>query len=130
MVKAPMKQTAGLCEVRFVHEKEVDLARKKIPPEATLRGLSETFKVLGDTTRLRIMTALSCQELCVCDIASLLGITESAVSHQLRLLKTMRLVTYRREGKMTYYALDDDHIEDLIRLGVRHVGEFNRQRKS
>ena len=126
-MKANGKQAAGVCEVRFVHEKEVAQARKTIHREETLRGLSETFKVLGDTTRLRIMTALSRQELCVCDIASLLGLTESAVSHQLRLLKTMRLVTFRREGKMTYYELDDEHIEDLIRVGVRHVGEFRKQ---
>jgi len=129
-MKANGKQGTGVCEVRFVHEKEVELARKTIPREETLRGLSETFKALGDTTRLRIMTALSRQELCVCDIASLLGITESAVSHQLRLLKAMRLVTFRREGKMTYYELDDEHIEDLIRVGVRHVGEFRKQVRS
>ncbi len=125
-MKSSEKSTADLCEVRFVHEKEVEHARKTIPAEQTLRGLSETFKVLGDTTRLKIMTALSRQELCVCDIAALLGITESGVSHQLRLLKTMRLVTFRREGKMTYYMLDDEHIEDLIRVGVRHVAEFTK----
>ena len=128
-MKTNGKTPTDLCEVRFVHEKEVDHARKSIPKEETLRGLSETFKVLGDITRLKIMTALSRQELCVCDIANLLGITESGVSHQLRLLKTMRLVTFRREGQMTYYTLDDEHIEDLIRVGVRHVGEFTKRGK-
>ena len=129
-MKANSKPGADLCDVRFVHEKEVDHARKTIPHERTLQGLSETFKVLGDVTRLKIMTALSRQELCVCDIASLLGVTESAVSHQLRLLKAMRLVSFRREGKMTYYALDDEHIDDLIRVGVRHVAEYSRPVKS
>ena len=79
--------------------------------------------MLGDITRLKICLALSHQELCVSDIAALLGLTDSAVSHQLRIMKTMRLVKYRKEGKMTYYMLDDEHIEQLIRLGVRHVQE-------
>jgi len=101
----------------------VSAARRAIHDDRTLRGLSETFKVLGDQTRLKICLALARRELCVGDIAALLSLTESAVSHQLRLLKTMRLVTYRREGKQTYYMLDDEHIEALIRLGVRHVNE-------
>jgi ArsR family transcriptional regulator len=114
----------GSCEVTFVHKKRVDVARRAIPDETTLFGLTETFKTLGDNTRLKIMLALAREELCVCDIANLLGLTESAVSHQLRLMKTLRLVRFRKEGKMTYYALDDEHIEDLIRVGVRHVSEF------
>jgi ArsR family transcriptional regulator len=101
----------------------VNAARRAIHDDRTLRGLSETFKVLGDQTRLKICLALARRELCVSDIAALLSLTESAVSHQLRLLKTMRLATFRREGKQTYYMLDDEHIEALIRLGVRHVNE-------
>ena len=116
----------GSCDVTFVHKKSVEAARKSIPAEGMLLGLSETFKVLGDVTRLKISLALSRQELCVCDIAALLSVSESAVSHQLRLMKTMRLVRYRKEGKMTYYTLDDEHIDDLIRVGVRHVSEFSR----
>jgi len=111
---------------QFVHVKSVDAARKSIPGDKTLNGLSETFKVLGDVTRLKICLALSRQELCVSDIANLIGLTESAVSHQLRLMKTMRLVKHRKEGKMTYYMLDDEHIEDLIRVGVRHTSEFSK----
>lgn len=114
-----------ICEVTYVHKDRVAAARKAIHDDATLEGLSETFKVLGDITRLKICLALSRQELCVCDIAALLGLSESAVSHQLRLMKTMRLVRYRREGKMTYYQLDDEHIEDLIRVGVRHTSELS-----
>ena len=101
----------------------VNAARRAIHDDRTLQGLSETFKVLGDQTRLKICLALARRELCVGDIAALLSVTESAVSHQLRLLKTMRLVTYRRDGKQTYYMLDDEHIEALIQLGVRHVNE-------
>lgn len=123
MDRMAFKQAKDVCDVRYVHKKEVAAARRAIPDELTLDGLTETFKVLGDRTRLRIMTALADQELCVCDIANLLGISESAISHQLRFLKTMRLVKHRRDGKMVYYMLDDDHIEDLIRVGVRHVSE-------
>lgn len=107
----------------FVDRESAIVARKAIHDRDTLRGLCETFKMLGDETRLKICLALARRELCVSDIAVLLSLSESAVSHQLRLLKAMRLVTYRREGKMTYYMLDDEHIEALIRLGVRHVAE-------
>jgi DNA-binding transcriptional ArsR family regulator len=98
-------------------------AQKVIPDMDTLIGVSETFKVLGDITRLKICLVLAHQELCVGDIAVLLQLSDSAVSHQLRMMKTMRLVKYRREGKMSYYTLDDEHIEELIRLGVKHVSE-------
>jgi DNA-binding transcriptional ArsR family regulator len=107
----------------FLHRTRAAAARKAIPDSETLRGLGETFKVLGDVTRLKICSALENLELCVSDIAGLVGISESAVSHQLRVMKAMRLVKYRREGKMTYYMLDDSHIVDLIRIGTRHVSE-------
>ncbi len=107
----------------YVDKDRVRDARKAIHDQETLRGLSDIFKVLGDGTRLKICLALSRRELCVSDIAAMLSLSESAVSHQLRLMKTMRLVTYRKEGKMTYYMLDDEHVEELIRLGVRHVSE-------
>jgi DNA-binding transcriptional ArsR family regulator len=85
--------------------------------------LAETFRLLGDMTRVRILDALSCSELCVCDIARLLGLSESAVSHQLRLLRGMRLVRPRRAGRQVFYALDDEHIVRLFREGLRHVEE-------
>jgi ArsR family transcriptional regulator, lead/cadmium/zinc/bismuth-responsive transcriptional repressor len=107
----------------FLDKEGATAARKAIHGEATLQGLSETFKVLGDVTRLKICLALSRRELCVGDIATLLHLSDSAVSHQLRIMKTMRLVRFRRDGKMMYYMLDDDHIDDLIRIGVRHVSE-------
>jgi DNA-binding transcriptional ArsR family regulator len=109
--------------MHYIDKAGVTVARRGIHDRETLAGLSETFKVLGDVTRLKICIALARNELCVSDIAGMLGLTDSAVSHQLRLLKAMRLVRQRREGKLMYYSLDDDHIEGLIRLGVRHVGE-------
>lgn len=96
-------------------------ARLLSPPLVT--ALAETFKALGDPTRVRILNALSQAELCVCDIAALLRLGESAVSHQLRLLRSLRLVRSRREGRMVFYALDDDHITRLFAQGLEHVAE-------
>ena len=89
----------------------------------TVEALAETFRVLGDPTRVRILDALSAGELCVCDIASLAGISESAASHQLRLLRGMRLVRPRRAGRLVYYAVDDQHILELLRQALTHVEE-------
>ena len=102
--------------------KVAKLRRALIGPPA-VAALSETFKVLGDVTRVRMLDALSKAELCVGDLAALLGLTESAVSHQLRLLRGMRLVRSRRAGRMIFYMLDDDHIVKLFRQGLDHVEE-------
>ena len=118
-----MRKTDGTCEVKFVHEDRVRSARKAIHPDETLLTLKETFQVLSDPTRLKIVMALGKEELCVCDIAALLGVTDSAISHQLRLLKHLRLLKYRKEGKMVYYSLDDEHIENLIRVAIQHTAE-------
>ena len=107
----------------FVHRRAAEDARRSIHDRETLQGLTQIFKMLGDDTRLKICLVLSRQELCVGDVAGIVGMSESAVSHQLRIMKAMRLVTYRKEGKMTFYMLNDEHIEELIRLGVRHVSE-------
>src|SRR5512140_17552 len=107
----------------FIDRDRVNAARRALQDDSTLHTLSDIFKVLGDPTRLKLCLALSRRELCVMDIAGLLALTDSAVSHQLRLLKAMRIVKYRKEGKMTYYMLDDDHVEQLINLSVRHVTE-------
>jgi len=88
-----------------------------------VEALAETFRVLGDPTRVRILDALSGGELCVCDIASLAAISESAVSHQLRLLRGMRLVRSRRSGRLVFYALDDQHIIELLKQALTHVEE-------
>jgi DNA-binding transcriptional ArsR family regulator len=85
--------------------------------------LAETFKALGDTTRIKILYALSIEELCVCDLTSLLSASQSAVSHQLRILRNMRLVKYRKQGRSVYYSLDDNHIKTLFAEGLKHVEE-------
>ena len=92
----------------------------------TVEGLTEIFRVLGDPTRVRILDALSRSELCVGDLAARLGVTESAVSHQLRLLRSTRIVRARRDGRMMFYALDDRHVLELFEQGLRHVQEAGR----
>ena len=94
----------------------------------TVEALADTFRVLGNPTRVRILDALSSGELCVCDIASLVGISESAVSHQLRLLRGMRLVRPRRSGRLVYYAVDDQHILELLKQASTHVEESRTAR--
>ena len=114
---------SDLCEVRCVDEPKVRRTRKAMKAPEAVATLAETFKVLGDPTRLRIAYALAREELCVCDLATVLGVSQSVVSHSLRALRQMRLVRYRKEGKIAYYALDDDHIGVLLAEGFRHVEE-------
>ncbi|GBD95209.1 MAG TPA: ArsR family transcriptional regulator [Nitrospirae bacterium] len=110
--------------ITCIDRKRVASVRRKIKPEHKIQLLSDTFKVLGDPTRVKIIFALSEDELCVYDIASLLGTTKSTVSHQLRVLRNMRLVKYRKDGKMVYYSLDDEHIKNLFDEGLRHVEDM------
>ncbi|NOY53921.1 MAG: winged helix-turn-helix transcriptional regulator [Deltaproteobacteria bacterium] len=117
------KRDRTSCEITFVDRRRVASVRKRMKSDETLLRLSETFRALGDPTRMKIIFALSLEELCVCDVANLLGTTKSAVSHQLRILRNMRLVKYRKEGKMVYYSLDDEHIEDLFEMGLQHAEE-------
>jgi ArsR family transcriptional regulator len=97
--------------------------REALIGSGDVAALADTFRILGDTTRVRILDALAHAELCVCDLATLLDLSESAVSHQLRLLRGMRLVRARRDGRMVFYALDDQHITRLFQEGLGHVGE-------
>ena len=115
--------TSDRCDVFHLDPAKVTALKKKLLSEASVGALTETFKLLGDTTRVRILDALSRSELCVCDIAGLLGLSESAVSHQLRLLRGMRLVRPRRAGRMVFYTLDDQHIVGLFEQGLEHVEE-------
>ena len=112
-----------LCECRIIHDDKLNNARKSALPGHTIEELCQTFKALGDVSRLKILWALEQQEMCVCDLAALLGITESAVSHQLRLLRTLRLVKNRREGTILYYRLSDDHVSELVEIALEHVSE-------
>ena len=105
------------------HLGATEARRRLLMSAQAVAALADTFRVLGDPTRVRILDALSGGELCVCDIASLAGISESAVSHQLRLLRGMRLVRYRRSGRLVFYAVDDHHIIELLRQGLTHVEE-------
>ena len=112
------------CEVDFVDTKKVNNVRKAMQSADAVTLLADTFRLLGDATRIRIVFSLSREELCVCDIANLIGISQSAASHSLRSLRQMNLVRYRRVGKIAYYSLDDEHISNLIAEGFRHVNEL------
>ena len=111
------------CLVRVVHIDRVERAKDETIPEKDLDRLVPVYKALGDHTRLKMAIALNKGEMCVCDLAALLDISESAVSHQLRRLKDLSLVKSRRDGQVLYYSLDDEHVEDLIRIGLDHVKE-------
>lgn len=110
-----------VCDDRVVHVQAVRAARGTLPAGPTLAGLADVFATLGDPTRLRIVAALAHRELCVCDLAATVGQTESAVSHQLRNLRALGLVRSRREGRLVYYALDDDHVSALYGRALDHV---------
>ena len=112
-----------ICDCRIIHDDKVSDARKSALSIETTEDLCQTFKALGDVSRLKILWALEHQEMCVCDLAALLGITESAVSHQLRLLRTLRLVKNRRKGTILYYRLADDHVSELVRIALEHIRE-------
>ncbi len=118
-----MENNIERCECNIIHQPMVDAAKKNMPREEDLYDLAEFFRVFGDTTRVKIICALFSAELCVCDIAALLSMTQSAISHQLRILKQTRLVKYRREGKTVFYSLDDDHIKNIFAQGMEHISE-------
>ena len=111
------------CEFMFVHPETIEKITKSMPDDDTLIDLAELFKVFGDSTRIKILSALSGGELCVCDISTILGMTSSAVSHQLKILKNAGLVSFRREGKTVFYALADDHVMTILSQGLEHVNE-------
>lgn len=110
-------------EYIHVHEKVVEKVQNKMPAEEKLQGLADFFKVFGDTTRIKILYVLLQSEMCVYDIATLLNMTQSAISHQLRILKQMQLVKFRREGKIVLYSLSDSHIENILNQGMEHISE-------
>ena len=112
------------CEYMHVHEDIVAQVKQSMPDEEVLYDLAELFKIFGDSTRIKILYVLSESEMCVCDIAQLLGMTQSAISHQLRALKQSKLVKARREGKTVFYSLADGHVRTILAQGVEHVGEL------
>ncbi len=111
------------CDCDVIHEEVVAAVRERMPEEETLYDLAELFKIFGDSTRIKILWALEEAEMCVCDIANLLNLTQSAVSHQLRILKQSNLVKSRREGKIVYYSLSDEHVRQIFEQGISHINE-------
>ncbi len=117
------KTTVPVCACDEVHTGVVEQRRATMPDDATLYDLADFFKVFGDSTRMRILFALQGDPLCVCDLAALLGMTKSAVSHQLKVLRQSDLITYRRSGKNVYYALADSHVGAIIDTALEHIRE-------
>jgi DNA-binding transcriptional ArsR family regulator len=111
------------CDCNVIHEEVVVRVRHEMPYEYVLLDLAELFKVFGDTTRIKILYALLYEEMCVCDIAALLGMTKSSISHQLRALRQAKLVRNRRAGKIIYYSLDDTHVGTILAQGLVHISE-------
>ena len=112
-----------ICEDNIIHLTAVTEAKNKMPAEDILYNAAELFKVFGDNTRIRILSALTVTELCVCDLCALLGMTKSAVSHQLRILRQARLVKSKRMGKEILYSLDDSHVNEILMTAFRHINE-------
>ena len=118
-----MKNDIDICEYSYAHEDIVSKVKKEMPEEEKLYDLAELYKVFGDSTRIKILYVLFEAEMCVCDIAQLLNMTVSAISHQLRVLKNAALVKSRREGKTVFYSLADDHVRSIINQGMEHICE-------
>jgi len=117
------KEKIDLCECSVIHEDVLQRVREKMPAEEPIYEVSELFKVFGDSTRARIICALNSEEMCVCDLSALLNMTQSAISHQLRLLKVSRIVKSRKQGRVVYYSLDDSHIGQIFAMAFDHVME-------
>ena len=113
-----------LCECTVIHEEAVKKVKQTIPEDGIIYDLAEFFKVFADSTSMKIIYALLEQELCVCDIANIVQTTQSAISHQLRILKQSKLVKYRKVGKVVYYSLDDEHIAQIVKKGREHIEEL------
>lgn len=111
------------CDIKIIHKKSLERAKKELLSEETFMELSETFRLFGNPTRLKIMSLLSVEDLCVCDICEALDMSQSAVSHQLRTLRGKNLVKYVKEGKQARYSLADKHVVEILKIGIEHVTE-------
>lgn len=118
-----MSNDTPACEYMHAHHELIDAVKAQMPDDTKLCQLSELYKIFGDITRIKILYCLFEAEMCVCDIAQLLSMTTSAISHQLRVLKQSRLVKFRREGKTVFYSLSDDHVRTIIGMGMEHISE-------
>jgi len=123
MEKQPAGNALDICETKGIHTDIIHFVQKKLPDTGALSELADLFKLFGDSTRLSILWALSESEMCVCDICALLKMKQPAVSHQLKNLKQARIVKARRDGKVVYYSLDDDHIRKMLDFGMEHTQE-------
>lgn len=123
MMTQILPSTPARCDENYIHEDQVRLVQEHLIDGLTATYLAQTFQALADPSRVRIISALSASELCVCDLAALLGMTQSAVSHQLKSLRDLRLVKSRKEGRVVYYTLQDEHIRDLFERGFAHLQE-------
>ncbi len=112
-----------ICDVRVIHMDKVAQAKSEAVSDSELERMSMAYKILGDPTRLKILMALKENEMCVCDLAAFSGLTESAVSHQLRRMRDLSFVKKRRDGQILYYSLDDEHMAELIEIGLKHANE-------
>jgi len=117
------KNPPPICECDEIHVDLIRQKREEMPDEASLYDLADFFKIFGDSTRMSILFAIDGEPMCVCDIAELLGMTKSAVSHQLKILRQSDLVTYRKSGKNVFYTLADDHVRDIIEKALEHIKE-------
>ncbi|MDU1214037.1 metalloregulator ArsR/SmtB family transcription factor [Finegoldia magna] len=111
------------CEVTLIHEDNVKKAINELPNDGLIADLSDMFKIFGDQTRVKILMALESGELCVCDIAAVMNMSQSAISHQLRVLKQSNIVKTRRQGKVVYYSISDDHVKEIFDIAIVHVQE-------
>ena len=121
-----MEKNEERCKCLVIHKETVEKTRVQMIRDDDIFDISELFKVFGDPSRVKILWALSKSEMCVCDLAYMLCMTQSAVSHQLRILKQARLVRYRKEGKIVFYLLDDDHVKSILDQGLVHISENKR----
>ena len=115
-----------MCDCNIIHEEAVNKTLKKMPNKELFSKLAEFFKIIGDPTRTKILFALDQNEMCVCDIANVLGMTKSSISHQLATLRNSGIVKYRREGKEVYYTLDDEHVKQVFEIGIEHIEHKNK----
>lgn len=118
-----MKKNIEICDCNALHQDIIDEVKKHIPEETVLYDLSDLYKILGDSTRTKILWAIDIHEMCVCDLAVLLNMTKSAISHQLKILRDYNLVKARKDGKNVFYSLADNHVRDIFEKGIEHIKE-------
>lgn len=122
-IRSAGKRSSAECDVDCIDPRKVESAARRRRPDPDVLKVADTLRALGDPTRLRLVDALSHHELCVCDLAAIVGASQSAVSHSLRILRELRIVRYRREGKIAYYSLDDSHVRGLLAIAFSHAAE-------